>query len=685
MKNHPLVGFITQTTQFTLKALLFLAPLLVLPYTRNLIVNSKVLLIFLALLVVLLGFAIKTQLQKRWELAISPLTFPLLVFGITVMFSTFFTSRYPVEALLGLGGVYLAMVLIGIFGSSLVKGNHTRSVVTILGAAGSLLSISMILQWLGWGPARLINSISVFNLPNDLVFNLSGSSFVAVQVFALALVGIIGYALSRRNLSVLDLTMGLINVIGLGLGAWSLSPGQPAAVTLTPLAASWSVMLRSLESLPTALIGHGPAAYATTYTQFKPLWTNGQAFWQFNFNNGAETALTLAVTLGLLGLFAWLFFGVQIFKQLKHSSKESQPLLWLLASTFVIQLLLPTNLVVLAIQIALMVFWVAANQSHFSLLQFKTVRFQSYPAKLEFVKRLASKAKNSIFVRVSALVLVLIVIGLGYLVGRAYAAYHYMYRANEALQQANAIGVYENHRLAVQSNPYLDSLRREYALTNLQIAVALSNNAELTDEERQQVVQLVSQAVREGRAATLLDEDDVENWLVLAEIYRNLIGAADEAQNWAISSLANAVQVNPINPTIRLEIGQLAMAAGNPQDAVRFFSQAIELKPDLPAGYFQLGLAYRELGQLQNAQLAWQSALALLPPDSEDYASLSQELAALAAQLETEATAGETGDEDETEPETPNLTEQNVQQTGDAVINPGDDASLEGSQIETDN
>jgi len=466
MKNHPLVGFITQTTQFTLKALLFLAPLLVLPYTRNLIVNSKVLLIFLALLVVLLGFAIKTQLQKRWELAISPLTFPLLVFGITVMFSTFFTSRYPVEALLGLGGVYLAMVLIGIFGSSLVKGNHTRSVVTILGAAGSLLSISMILQWLGWGPARLINSISVFNLPNDLVFNLSGSSFVAVQVFALALVGIIGYALSRRNLSVLDLTMGLINVIGLGLGAWSLSPGQPAAVTLTPLAASWSVMLRSLESLPTALIGHGPAAYATTYTQFKPLWTNGQAFWQFNFNNGAETALTLAVTLGLLGLFAWLFFGVQIFKQLKHSSKESQPLLWLLASTFVIQLLLPTNLVVLAIQIALMVFWVAANQSHFSLLQFKTVRFQSYPARLEFVKRLASKAKNSIFVRVSALVLVLIVIGLGYLVGRAYAAYHYMYRANGALQQADAVGVYENHRLAVQSNPYLDSLRREYALTN---------------------------------------------------------------------------------------------------------------------------------------------------------------------------------------------------------------------------
>jgi tetratricopeptide (TPR) repeat protein len=327
--------------------------------------------------------------------------------------------------------------------------------------------------------------------------------------------------------------------------------------------------------------------------------------------------------------------------------------------------------VILAIQIVLLVFWVAANQNHFSLLQFKTVRFRSYPAKLEFITKLAKK--GDWFVRISGLV---VLVGAGALVfglSRAYTAYYYMYRSNQALATSNAVQVYENQRLAVLANPYLDTLRRDYALTNLQLAIALSNNADITEQERQQVTQLISQAVREGRAATLLDPGDVDNWLVLAEVYRNLIGAADEAGNWAVNSLVSASQVNPVNPFIRLQLGQLALADA-PQDAARFFSQAIELKPNLPASHYQLGLALQQLGQLENARVAWQQALQLLPETSDDYLTLSQQL----EELEELILQQEISAEAETEGENtaPNVTEQNVSQQESDVVRPGEDAQL---------
>lgn len=666
MKNNSVVTVIERVSQWLFAALLILIPLLVIPYTRNLIVDTKTFLVFVVTLLILLGFAIKTLIEKKWEVAVSPLTLPLFLFGVAVALSTFLGNKYPVEALLSTGGIFLGVVLMGMFGASLVKGDLTKTVIKILGIAGALLSASMILQSFGWGPTRLINSISAFNLPHDLQFNLSGSSFVAIQVLLVALVGLIADTLSKKKVTVMNAVLAVIIAAGLGLGVWSILPGKIAAVSLTPLTASWTVMARSLESPQRALIGYGPASYANSYAKFKPLWTNGQAYWQFNFGTATDTPLTLIVTLGILGVAAWLFLVVQTALQLKHSTKESKPLLWVLLSTFLIQLLLPANIVILALQIPLLVFWVAANQDRFSLLQFKSVKVRAYPAKLEFIKRLAGKGAGW-FVRVTALAVIIIVFGLGYCLSRAYAAYYNMYQANKALAAKNAVQVYDNERQAVQANPYLDSLRREYALTNLQLAIALANNANITDDEKKQVVQLISQSIREGKAATLLDADDVDNWLALAEVYRNLIGAAKEANTWSVNSLVSAVQVNPINPVIRLQIGQLMLSNNNAQDAVKYFAQAVQLKPDLAAGYYQLGLGFRALNQLDNTRTAWQKALSLLPTDSQDYTTLSGELKALGTAAGSAAPVKDIA---------PSITEQNVQQQESDIVKPANDASL---------
>ena len=681
MKNNSALSFTQTATTVVSKVLLVAAPLMVVPFTRNLIVDSKLFLMFAAALLTVLGFAIKTFTKKKWELAVSPLTLPLALFGGSVLISTFLSQKYPVENLLGIGGAYIAMAIISILGSSLIKGDHSKKIVPLFAITGAILGLTMWLEKFGVGPSYLINSISAFDLPHSLLFNISGSAFVASQVMLVALVGLVTSVFAKKNLTTQDLVLGIFNLLGLGLGVWSVLPGRIAAVTLTPFKASWTVMLRSLESLQSAVIGHGPASYANMFSRFKPLWTNGQPYWQFNFPTAFNVPLTLVVTVGLLGLISWIFLVTKTAMQTKSSGKESKPLLWMILSIFAIQLFAPANIVLVAIQTALFVFWIGGNQNHFSLLKFRTWKIKSFPKRLEFVKNIFGK-KNW-FVNLVSLILVLVVAGGFYLTGRAYLAFHYMYKANTALINRSVIDIYENQRMAVNTNRYLDTLRREYALTNLQVAIALSNNADITEEEQQQVIQLVSQAIRDGKAATLLDPADVNNWTALAEIYRNLIGTSEEANNWAVSSLVSAVQVNPTNPNLRLEIGRLALADGKPEDALTFFAQSAELKPDMAAAYYHLGLAFQQLDQLEDTKKAWQRALLLLENDSDDYLALSQQIADLddalkGVDLSPEVMEGDAMEEIIPEAnQKPGITEQNVKQQEADIVNPAEDAKID--------
>jgi len=676
MKNNSVLVIITKFVQFILFALLFLTPLLVIPYTRNLIVDAKLFLLFFVAIIVMISFATKTLVKKRWEIAISPLTKLLLFFGLAVLFSTLLTNRYPVEGLLGMGGAYLGFVLIGIFGSSLIKGDHTKTIIRLLGISGALLSVSMFLQHWGWGANKLFNAISAFNLPNNLLFNLSGSSLVAMQVTALALVGIVSLIKLQKKATIIEWVLGTLNLAGFGLGLWSILPGKIAVITLLPFRASWTVMLRSLESWQTALIGYGPTAYSNAFTMLKPLWINGKNYWQVNFGSATNTPLTLIVTLGVIGLATWLFLAIQVIKQRKNTDKETQPLLWMLIGSFIIQLLIPNNLVLLTLQAGLLVFLIAANQKRFSLLRFQSIKLNTNSTgRFEFLKRLFKK--GDWLVKVTAILLIIIASGFAYGVGRAYVAQHLLYKADKALTEQNIVQSYDYQRRAVATNPYLDSLRRNYAQTNLQIAIALSNKVDITELEAQQITQLIEQAVGEGRAATILDKLDVENWFVLSGIYSNLIGAADEADTWAINTLVTARQINPTNPFIFLELGRLTLINDKPQEAVLYFSQAVELKPDLPVAHYQLGVAFQALDQLENTRIAWQQALQLLPETTEDYLTLSQQLEALEEiMLERAANSAETIKVDETT-STPNITQQNVSQQESDLVKPGDDALLE--------
>lgn len=620
---------------------IFLLPLLILPFTEQFVIQSKIGVLFVTALVMMGLYIINTLRTRVISMTISPLSGPIFLFGIFVAASTFLTGDYPVEHLLGMGGIYLALVLMVLFGGSVLKmENASQKVISTLLGVNVVLAITSALQLVGFGPNALLNAMLDLNLPNTLLFNLSGSSLVATQLGVITMIGVGAGVMSKQlRLGLIHKLAVLVTVAGIALHSWSLLPGQDSSPVFLPWSASWSMSLDTLRTPRTALVGFGPQAFGNAYNILRPQFMNNTEVWDIPFVQGSNALFSLMVTTGVLGLAAFVALILTLYRQRTKVSEAVKPIHWMILSIIVLFLILPLNVVMLGLLGLLMMVWVGSQTERFSQFEFHGVNFKSATHQamlggLGETPRSSGVKQNQTVVLVIAAVLAVIVGGISYGYGRAYAAEMASFAATRAAAQDDAVAVYELQQRAIVLNPYLDVFRRRYSITNLAIAAALSERADLTDAEAQQISALLEQAIREGRAAVALDELDVANWINLGQIYRSLIGVADDADQWAVTSYLTAIQLAPTDPGLRIELGGIFYAAEAYAEAAQFFEQAINLKPDLPNGYYNLANAYRMLERPDLASIAFQQTLLLLEPDSEDYLQASSELREVEEELE---------------------------------------------------
>lgn len=699
----------------------FLLPIFIIPFSTSFLDQSKsLLLILLALLTVFL-YLIRSFQKKCWEFIISPITLPLVLFTIITLASCFLTQNYPVKNLLGMGSIYLAFALIAMTGGILLKGHKlTNKIINLLSLSSIVLSITIFLQFLGAGPSHLINQIAGFNLPHNLLFNLSGSSFIAAQFILVTLILNLAQIAQKRFISTMNLISLPILVLSLGLSIWSLLPGQIAKLTLPPVSASWSIALDSLRQPKAALIGQGPESYTNIYKRYKPLWINNQDYWQYIFNSGTNLPLTLLVQLGFIGCLIWLLLFFQFFKKNTRNATKESPLTWGIIACFIIQLLTPANIVILGIQAILIAFWTNEFQEKFARIKLEALNIiitlennlkrksqsntqekitlplnRGLMGQVETDSEIKTKQPaeiNKFIILVINSAFIFLIVFIAYTIARAHLSYFYMFRASQALVQKNTKAVYDMQKQAVMMNPFLDANRRDYALTNLQIAIALSNKTDLSDQEKQQVVDLIKQAWREARAAVILDAQDSLNWLALAQVYQSLIGSDEQAPQWALDSLVKAAENDPLNPLIRTEIGSLFFSQGQYQQAVNFYQQAINLKPDLPMPYYQLSRCLVSLEKYQEAKQVLQQALNLLPAESTDIEIVKKDLMVIDEKIqeqtekttEQEEESSKANDQKKTSLPDKNIapiTEENLNTTNESLINEPANVPLDVTDI----
>ncbi len=655
-----------------------LLPIIIVPFSNNFIAHSKLFFILFGAILAALLFFVNSFKQQVWKFIVSPITLPLIIFGLAVTASIFFTQNYPVKNLLGMGGAYLSAILIALFGSSLIKQDKADKLLPVLVASICVVNLGSLLQLFGFGPTHLINAVSPFELEHNLLFNLSSSSFIAIQIGIIALVGTIIQIVNTKKITTFSVITLPILVLGLGLHLWSIMPGQAAAVTLPPATVGWSIALDSLRVPRSALIGQGPEGYANAFARYKPIWMNTDKYWQFNFGSAMGMPLSTIVQLGLLGLIAWLLIVLRFFAKLKdYQVVKKSPLTWMLGASLLMQFVLPPNYVLIGLQGALFAFWIARFKDEFFTLKLRALNASLEDNKVD--SRIVATQKEQRSEKIISLgingAIIAALIVLLFSTGRAYASFNQLYQANKAFMENNGTAVYEHQRQAVLLNPYLDSNRRSYALTNLQIAIALSNKADLTEQEQEQISLLIQQAVREAQAATAIDPLDSQNWLVLAQIYQELIGSIEEADQWAVNAYVEALQNNPTDPLLRIQLGNILLEQEQIQQAANLFAQATELKPDLAAGYFYLGHAQLAAQNPVQAQQSWQQALALLDPNSEDYGALEELLEEIEPQVQQMLEAQEQQMQQDSESalgrELPSLTDQNIEGGEAAISEPG--------------
>ena len=621
--------------------LAFLTPLFFLPFTYDLYEFNKNMLLIVSTFILLVLWLLKMALARKITFKKTPLDLPVLILAGVFILSSVFNAPNKWETLwtpLGTGTIISLAIYYFIITNN-IKKELINSFLKALAVSGSLLSLLAIYQFI---------SIKITPTLSSFLTSLNPTgSLVALATF-LAVVSTLGglqiykeYFVSRvaRNegfksriknspsLIFHSLTF-LICFIGLGLSVWQLS--TVSRPLFLPYSISWAIAVETFKNWRLFLLGIGPTSFLDAFAQFRPSSYNLGNLWGLRFTLSSNYYFHLLTTVGILGLaaFAWI-----IFKTLKSQIKEANlSLISPLFLIFFIFLFLFPNLLLLFVLFLLLGLLFAEKEN------------------LPVYEENSPTAPWVLF-----LMVILFTLGSFYLVGRAYAGEIYFKKSLTALQQNDGNKTYAYQIKALTLNPYNDVYRLAYSQTNFALAFSLAQKTDISDQDRQNITVLVQQAIKEAKMAVTLNKNKVTNWENLAGIYRQLLNFAQGADQWAITALSQAIKLDPNNPNLKLNLGGIYYALNNYDEAIRFFQQAIDVKPDFANGYYNLSAAYREKGDFQKAHEAMQITLNLVPSNSEDYNKARTELDDLAKKIPVkEATqAAEAKPQPEERPEAP--------------------------------
>ncbi|MFH2085298.1 MAG: tetratricopeptide repeat protein [bacterium] len=602
---------------------LFLTPLLFFTFTPNFFATPKQLLLILVVLLIALNWLFKLAASRTLQTSSSPLRLGLIAFVIALLLNLVLHKEGRLESLVGPTAIYLVLSVWTYF-LTLQKNSqlHQKILSAFLGST-TILAIHTILQ------LTLLSRLTFLPLYLQLrSFTLTGNLLTTLILIGLG----IAVAISRLRASInhqpsiinhgLSSIIHLIAFVALG---YLLLPGHELALNILPLTASWSIALDAMKSIRTFFFGVGLANFAIFYKSVKPLFLNTTPFWSTLPSSSGSAFLHLLTTTGVIGFISFLSLPLLTLKSLLKDLRSKQNHDPLTMSYKLIFFLSTLALLLSPSSIPLL------------LVFFTTLGVLN-----------ASDPHTRSLTRPLSLILALVILVLtlvtGYYSALIITAEINMRQAQKALSSNNGKLVYEKNIVAINLLPGLTSYHLSASQVNLSIAAALSQQASLSDTNRQNITQLVSQAIREGKLAVNLSPNDSAAWQNLGSLYRNLVNVAEGADQYAIQSYARAVALDPANPLLRLEFGgflyQLGGSAPKASDMTALYSRAqnefqtaIQLKPDYPNAYYNLAKLFETNRDYQNAYLAMQKTLSLLGPDSADLARTTSELESIKAKL----------------------------------------------------
>lgn len=107
------------------------------------------------------------------------------------------------------------------------------------------------------------------------------------------------------------------------------------------------------------------------------------------------------------------------------------------------------------------------------------------------------------------------------------------------------------------------------------------------------------------------------NWAARGYIYRRLIGVSEGFDTWALDMYNKALQLEPSNPALWNEIGQVHVMKNDLDKAKEAFKKASDLRSQYIDPHYYLALIYDKQGDKQSAIAELQAIMFLLDPAAD--------------------------------------------------------------------
>ncbi|MCD8526681.1 hypothetical protein LRY65_00505 [Candidatus Woesebacteria bacterium] len=615
-----------------LTALAFLAPIWFIPLIPDSIGVQKQFLFMVTAIALAAFWIVRVVREKRVLFSLSPVNISALLLVVATVISAVMASNTPFQ-LSGRFLSLLAMSVVLLFGFSTFSGFRWSHLLR--GLTWGTAALSIVVWWQLVVPgdftfSALLNRFLGSQLPTNISFSLAESPAVLLALLVPVVLanGIsIWKHFSATKKETSPESEAATSPVRLGLTAFLFATLAGVLISivlkpdvrpvLLPYQFGWGIAIENWKQLPRLLFGIGPESFLSAFHRFRDVTYNMSELWALRFRASSSEALHALTTIGAVGFTAWLgvyasglWTGRQVFR--KH------PTLFVF---FLIQILLfwvaplsATTIIVLTLTLlAIMEEARAEDPTTAQDLVVLLSAIQLGPS-----GQLKSKKTHAGFAYATAAVFAAGALALTYFAGKTYAAEYLYARSILSAQNNQVTNTYDLQQLAIRFSPYNTQYRRSYSSTNLAIARGLAQNGDLTEEQRQVFAQLLQQSIREARMAAQINPTETENWEHLSSLYSNMLDV-EGSSRWATAAPIQAIQTDPLSPQLRAQLGNLYVVLNQPDQSLRYYEQAIQLKPDWHVAYYRYGVALMAMEQPGLATQAFQRALSLLEESDDDF------------------------------------------------------------------
>lgn len=660
MSNKSALGFISSIATILIAVIYLLFPAFFLTITTDFFTFPKQLLIVFGALALFILWGLKAIAERKVTFLMNPLNIPVLAFTVVIIVSTFFSLSRQDSMLQA-----VPVILLGVFFFTTVNFIQEKSSFAIV--VTSLL--------IGSAISALLSILAFFNiyvLPFESVknsaFNTHGSP-VQYAAFMLPLLILCGTSLfnvfkkgraknlTKDYLHILQLVAGVLFVVGFVIVIYQVvsSPQKPI---LLPFNHGFQIAFASISQdsqrlAQSLLVGSGYGTFSNDFTRFVNSSFNNFPFWNLTFSFSSSYILELLATTGVLGLFAFAFIFVNF---LRSRASVSNPLFLATATMFALSLLIPFSFSLVFLLFALLSLFVAhrgiENAKGFDNIALNFVALKQ--GLINLSEENSKKSKENLLLPAILLVIAILstVYVLFYLTGSGTGPRKGFVslvisdvkfaKSFSAAALRSGTETYNLEAQALTEYPYRSDYYRLFSQINLALAaniVTAQQGKQPSQEVQNNIVGLLQQSINSARQAVTIAPYTSINWQNLGQIYRNLIGVGQNAEQFAVASYNQAITLNPSNPGLRIELGGIYYQLKQWDLAQNQFTVATQLKQDYANAYYNLGHVLEEKGDLQNALTQYQAVRQLVANDKDNAGKIDAEITALQDKIGKQAQA----------------------------------------------